>query len=206
MINSYKKLPIGKYLQIVEIVKKEQEEITEQVEIVSVLSGIPEADLLAMSIHDYKVLAQQADFLRKGPEADAVPKIPKQYKVGDFILVPAMDSKDITTAQYIDWQSWQKQGEDKMVESLSCLLIPKGCSYCDGYDIEDVQEAIRENFSVMDVVALMAFFLASWQTSVTRFLDYSKEMALKIPNKEKREEMLKEIAKLEAALRKNGDG
>lgn len=206
MINSYKKLPIGKYLQIVEIVKKEQDEVTEQVEIVSVLSGIPEADLLAMSIHDYKALAAQTDFLRKGPAADAVPKIPKQYKVGDYILIPAMDSKNITTAQYIDWQSWQKQGDDKMVESLSCLLVPKGCSYCDGYDIEDVQEAIRENFSVMDVVALMAFFLTSWQTSVTRSLDYSREMAMRIPNKEKREEMLKEIARLETALRKNGDG
>lgn len=206
MINNYKKLTIGKYLQIVEIVKQEQEELTEQMEIISILSDIPVNDLLKMSIPDYKALASQTEFLRNAPEVDSVPNIPNFYKVGDFTLIPALDAKNITTAQYIDWQSWQKQGEDKMVESLSCLLIPKGCTYGEGYDIEDVQEAIRENFSVLDVVALMAFFLTSWHASVAHSLDYSRTQAMKIPNKETREEILTEIARMEAALQTNGAG
>ena len=43
---------------------------------------------------------------------------------------------NITTAQYIDFQNWQKANDD--VKSFSVFIIPKGHKYNDGYDMEQV--------------------------------------------------------------------
>ena len=88
---------------------------------------------------------------------------------------------------------------------LSCFLVPRGCDYNDGYDIADVHAAIREEMSVAEVLALLAFFFKSWAQSIRDTLSYSVREAMKMEDKATREAMLDRIRAFQDSM-KNGDG
>ena len=92
------------------------------------------------------------------------------------------------------------------MEFLSVILVPKGHRYNDGYDIIEVQRAIREEMSVSDGVSLAGFFLTWCRKSIVDSLNYSKQEAMGIKDKTRREEILKKIREQEELLRTSGDG
>lgn len=185
MIYNYNDLKIGKYLEILEACKAGGDELETQVTLIAALSGKTEAEILNMPITEYSALARSASFLSKAPELPDKPA--KVYEVGGFRLVPVMDAGKITTAQYIDFQTLAKHKEGKVVEILSCLLVPEGKRYNEGYDIADVHKAIREEMSVADAMGTYAFFLDSCRKSTRDTLYFSavKLAAKKMPLREK---------------------
>lgn len=204
-ITSWRKLPIGKYLKIAALAKDESlEEIDRQVKVVAILNDMAEEDVLNLPIDDFSKLSKESMFLRQTPNEDHS-KIADSYKIGDFNLIPTQNLSKITTAQYIDFQSFSKDAETNMVELLSCFLVPKGMKYNQGYEVADVQKAIRENLSVVDTLSLSAFFLKQLTGSIKDSIIFSKSKAKRIKNKEKREEILRNLQALEYSLR-NGDG
>ena len=77
----------------------------------------------------------------------------------------------------------------------------------DGYEIEDVRQAIRENLSVADVLSLSAFFLTKFVKSIKDFQTYSIREIQKIPNREMRERLMKQMQEaMEIHSKTNGDG
>ena len=194
MIDNYKDLKIGKYLEILDTCKAGGDELDTQVALVAALSGKTEEEILNMPISEYSALARSASFLSKAPELPDKPA--KVYEVGGFRLVPVMDAGKITTAQYIDFQTLAKHKEGKVVEILSCLLVPEGKWYNEGYDIADVHTAIQEDMSVADAMGAYAFFLDSCRKSTRDTLYFSavKLAAKKMPLRVK-VEMVKSIVK-----------
>jgi hypothetical protein len=93
-----------------------------------------------------------------------------------------------------------------MVEFLSVILVPKGHRYNEGYDILDVQKAIREGLSVTDGATIVGFFLTWCERSIKDSLHYSREEAKKVKDRKKREELLKRIEEQERLLETGGDG
>ena len=157
IIDNYRNLPIGKYLEILELSQDENvDALEQQVKTISILTGLTEDDVLALPIMQYKELAGKTKFLENG--YDGKLQVAKSYGLGGMELIPVKDFAKITTAQYVDFQNLSKEGDKYLVETLSTLLIPKGKKYMDGYEIEDVRQAIRENLSVADVLSLSAFF------------------------------------------------
>lgn len=206
IIDNYRRLPIGKYEEICRLCKDEElDELDRQVKIISVLSDLSEDEILNLPIVEYKEMAERTKFLNEMTERDAA-RIASSYNVGGFKLVPVTDVRKITTAQYIDFQEYAKGGDENLVEVLSCMLVPKGMKYNNGYDVVDVQQAIRENMSVSDVLALTAFFLASYRKLTRDFLNYSKEEARMIPDPENREKMMTRIQEQETILQGVGVG
>lgn len=206
MIDNFKDLSVGKYMEIQQLAKDESlDELTFQVKVLAILADKSEDDILALPLGEYTSLVRKSRFL-EAKEPDVI-KVADKYNLGGLVLVPTKDIRKITTAQYIDFQEWNKQGsEEHMVEILSCFLVPSGKKYNDGYDIIEVQEAIRENMCVAEVLGLIAFFLQVWQRSIAISLHYSKREARKMKDKEKREEMLKRIRTQETLLHHDGDG
>ncbi len=205
IIDNYRRLPIGKYQEILTISRdKELAELDKQVKILSVLSGLEEYEVLNLPIAEYKAMVVASSFLENICK-DIPTNIAKGYKFGDMHLVPVMDVRKITTAQYIDFQEWSKGGEANLVQVLSCFLIPKGKKYNTDYDILEVQNLIRENLSVADVLALSAFFLNLYKISMHLSLACSRREAKRIPERERRQMMLQRIAEAEASLN-DGDG
>lgn len=205
IIDSYNKLTLGKYMEIQEVSRNESlEDIDKQVQILSILTGVAEEEILHLPIQDYKELVAKSSFL--DPENINYHPVAKKYLLGKFELIPCRDFRKIETCQYIDFQTYAPDLDKYLVEFLSVILVPKGHRYNEGYDILEVQKAIREEMSVSDGVSLAGFFLTWCRKSIKDSLNYSKQEAMRIKDKSKREEILGKIQEQERLLEKSGDG
>lgn len=205
IIDNYRDLPIGLYLEICDIDRREDlEDINKQVSIISVLTGMAEEDIYNLPLEEYRQLAAKSQYLRHPYEGEILTA--KNYIVGEFTLVPVEDYRKITTAQYIDFQTFAKDAERNIVEILSCMLIPKGKKYNQDYDVLEVQKALREHLCVADALSLLAFFFVQYRQSIKDSLTYSREMAMRLRDPEKKRRMLREIQKEEDRLLKLGVG
>ena len=205
IIDNYNKLTLGQYIEIQAISKDESlEEIDKQVQILSVLTGVAEDEILHLPINEYKELVVKAAFLN--PENINYHPVAKKYILGKFELIPTRDFRKIETCQYIDFQTYAPDLDKYLVEFLSVILVPKGHRYNEGYDILEVQKAIREEMSVSDGVSLAGFFLTWCRKSIKDSLNYSKREAMGIKDKTRREEILRMIQEQEKVLETDGDG
>ena len=203
IIDNYRNLPVGKWLEILELSKDENvDALEQQVKTIAILTGLTEDEVLDLPIMEYRELASKTMFLEK--EYDGKLQIAKSYGLNGMELIPVKDFNKITTAQYVDYQTFSKEGDMYLVQTLSTLLVPKGKKYNDGYDMDAVQEAIRENLSVADVLSLYAFFLTKWVKSIKDSQTYLDKEIKKIPNKLMREKLMKQVQEMRSKI--NGVG
>lgn len=201
IIDNYADLSIGTYLRIVALRRDASLTIYDrQPKEIALLTGLSEQEVLALPLPLYKALAGRLAFL-DNPAPD-VPRPSKEVRIGDLVLVPVADSAKLTAAQYIDYQTMLAQDgtEDKVVELLSVFLVPKGRAYCDGYDIADVQAAIRDHLSVLDVLSLVGFFMIRFAESIASSLSLSEKMVRRITDPEQRKDLLTRVEKAREAL------
>ena len=199
MVDNYDDLTLGKYMEIQAIAKQEGlEEIDRQVQILAILSGKYEEEILHLPIGEYKRMVARAEFL-SAPEMNYHP-ISKKYILGGFELYPVRDFRKLEAGQYVDFQTYAPDLEKYLVEFLSVILVPKGHRYNEGYDVMDVQKAIREEMSVTDGISLAGFFLNWCRQSILNSLNFSKQEARKIPDTNKREMILENIRRQEKLL------
>lgn len=200
IIDNYRKLPIGKYNEIVKLCETEMNELDRKVRIVGILTGLTDDEVLALPLTDFTECCAKAKFIDLPCPENLIPSVSKSYPVGGFNLVPVTDMRKVTTAQYIDFLSFSKDKEHNIVEMLSCFLVPKGMDYNEGYDILDVHNAIKEEMSVAEVLALLAFFFGSWTRSINSTLSSSERMARRVKDKEKRQMIMERIAELRSTI------
>ena len=204
IIDNYHRLPIGKYLDIVNLCDTEMDDVDRKVKIVAILTGLTDDEVLNLPITEFTECCAKAKFLDKQCPENLIPGVSRSYPIGGFVLLPVTDIRKITTAQYIDFKTFEKDKEHKFVEMLSCFLVPRGKEYNDGYDILDVHNAIREEMSVAEVLALLAFFFKEWVGLIRSTLSSSIKDAMRIEDKETRERMLKRIRDLQDSMTSGG--
>lgn len=205
IIDNFNKLPLGKYLEIQAVSRDETlEEIDRQAQILSILTGVSEEEILHLPIMKYKELVAKSRFLN--PENISYKQIAKKYVVGEYQLIPVTDFRKLETCQYIDFQTYAPDIDKYIVELLSVLLVPKGHRYNEGYDILDVQKAIREDMSVSDGISIVGFFFIWCRRSIQDSLNSCKEELRRIKDKRRRMEMMERIKAQETLLEINGDG
>lgn len=200
MIQDFEHLTIGA-MQRLSAVPENIDPLDRQVQILAILSGCTPDDILALPLNIYSSRVAASRFL----DAELPQRIPQRsYRCGDFTLEPVRDFKHITTAQFVDFKTFaDSAGHDEhklsqlTVELLSCMLVPKGHTYCDDYDPVDVQAAIRDHLRADDAVALSAFFLARWMRYSRRILASSRRIAVR----SKRKDLLRKIGQLRAMRR-----
>jgi hypothetical protein len=201
IIDNYRELPIGKYEEIVKLCKTEMTEVDRKVAILSVLTGLTEDEVLHLPLATFTDYSTKARFIEHECPENLIPGVAKSYPIGGFVLLPVTDIRKITAAQYIDFQTFAQDRENKVVELLSCFLIPRGCDYNEGYDVLDVHTAIREEMSVAEGLALLAFFFKGWLTSIRNTLSSSEKMIKRVKNPTKRKELMERKKALEDSLR-----
>lgn len=204
MINDYKKLPIGKWMEIRDIQRDEaiEDNYTKTVAMLSVLSDIAEEDLYDKKLEDFSRMTGEMSFLLK-----EVPQVPvcDKYKMGGYELVLVNSLRDLTASQFIDYQTFVKDTDRYIVELLSIFLVPKGKKYCKDYDIADVQKAIRENMSIADAMSVSAFFLDLFKVLYKSMQIYLTKTLKKMKKKMKAEEAT-QIEQALQNLENVGDG
>ena len=187
-IDNYRDLPVGKYEEIVRLCNEEMTEVDRKVAILAILTGKTEDEILHLPLPTFTEYSAKSRFLEHECPPNLIPGVSRSYRLGDFDLVPVTDIRKITAAQYIDFQTFSAEKETRMVEMLSCFLVPRGMDYNEGYDVLEVHQAIRDDMSVAELLALTAFFFDRFLKSINRIKTYSIR-ALKKKDPEKAKEM-----------------
>ena len=201
MIDTFAALPVGTWLDILAAQEANPDPVDRQVATLSLLTGLPIKKILALPIAEYSTLARRAEFLATAPVR--LPRAAKTYKVGEWTLRVQGDLREITAAQYIDFQTFAPQGDKALVELLSVVLIPDDApGYNDGYDIAAVQTAIRADLSVNDALALAAFFLSKYAALIRSTETSLKRLTRRERNPQRRAAMESRLAILTEAREK----
>lgn len=79
------------------------------------------------------------------------------------------------------------------------FLVPEGKAYNDGYDVLEVQDAIRADLTVLDALALSAFFLTRFAASIRATETSLYRLVRKERNPQKRARMEAQLERLQAA-------
>lgn len=154
---SWSTLPIGKYEKIKEIIRDEVE--NSDIEILSVLCDCEPDELLNSPVGEVRRLLNESQFILKKPNVKD--RLRNKYITLDGTkYVVYTDFKDITTAQYIDFQTFYKDFEKNYCNVLATFIIPEGHTYNDGYDALETAEVFREKMPV-EVAENACFFFAN---------------------------------------------
>lgn len=201
MIDNYNDLTVGKYQEIRALLNGEVvDEYSTNIQLVSILSDMTEDEVLSLELTQYKALNQKLSFLLQEPPKRMIANV---YKIGGYELETMLAIDKMSVAQYVDYQTFVKDTDKFLVEMLSIFLIPKGHKYNEGYDIIEVQKAIRDNLSIVDAMSLSAFFLL-WSQSLmkatlTSLTKKAKKMKKQMKNPMEIQKMEEAIANLENA-------
>jgi len=166
-------LPVGKYEKIKEIIRTEQENT--DIEVLAVLCECGVDDILNMPVSEVMRLKREAAYLN-------TPLNIKERLKYETIVIDGIkykvhtNFKDITTAQYLDFQTFYKEFEKNYCNILACFIIPEGHIYNDGYDALETAEVFREKMPVE--VAENACFFFAWR-SRTSLLKGIRRLILK---------------------------
>lgn len=127
-------------------------------------------------------------------------KIKNEYKLGENVYTLKKELKDVTVAQWIDWQNFLKDGSDtdNYANLLSIFFFPKGeTEYGENYDIEQVRSDINNHLSIAEAMSISSFFLTYRKISLLLSLLYTRKQTLKTPlTKEQKKKVKKEFRKL----------
>lgn len=179
MITNYNSLTVGKYEALLRARADHEGDTNElNLHVLSILSDMTVDQLLDTKVPEFRAMMDRAGFLCTAPRPS---EVAKQYRFGDLTLVPVTDIRKMTAAQYIDFQNFSNAGEGRQAELLSCFLVPKGMKYNDGYDILEVQQAIRGFLPVTAALGLLAFFLRRLHRSTISTLRSSVKRMQKSP-------------------------
>lgn len=196
MIDTYDRLPIGRYMDIVRISRDEDmDELDRQVAIVSILSGMVTDEVLALDLASFSELSLRTSFLNRDAKEGSVAG---SYRLGKLELERVKDFRGLTAGQYIDFQQYCRNGAE-IVDLLSVILIPKGHKYNDGYDTDAVRKAIGDYLTIPEALALQSFFFRSSRELIESSLSCWEEEIKRMP-KAKRIEVLTELERIRASV------
>ena len=137
-------------------------------------------------------------------------KLKSTYVLGENTYTLKKDLRNLTVAQWLDFQNFLKDGggdTDNFPNLLSIFFFPKGeTEYGDGYDIEQVRQDINNHLSIAEAMSISSFFLTYQKALSIRFLLYTRKETLKAPlTKEQKKKVKKEFKKLIIATLFRGD-
>ena len=193
MIDSYDKLTIGKYRELLKIEK--EDEMTYGIQILSILSDIDEDELMNMPLDDFTVMMGKTKFLYKQIEKLDWNHLGKTLTINGNKYDIIKNAKKMTAGQYIDYCTYIKK--DNFIEMLPYILttfiIPNGHKYCDDYDAEELAKELDEYMDIKTALCISDFFLHQSQFSIKSSLLYLRWTMKRAMRKETNKEMIQKI-------------
>lgn len=212
MIDSYDKLTIGKYRELIKLEK--EDDMTYGLQILSVLSDISEDDLMNMPLDEFSSMMAKTKFLYKEIEKLDYNHLGKTLTINGKKYEIIKSARKMTAGQYIDYKNYISNENlmDVLPYIMTVFVIPKGHKYCDDYDAEDLANEFNEYMDIKTALCISDFFRhqsALWIQSSMLYLEWTMKRTLKREKnqemKEKLTEALNQIAYLRNSL-KNLDG
>ena len=182
--------------------------LNKQIAILSVLCDVDEDTIADLHTSEFSRLVNETNFLNETPKKNVIDKITLNGKKYEIFL----SISDMTMSQYIDFQTLFPKRDKEFKRILSIFVIPKGCNYNEGYDIEQVIKDIGDYMPITDANNIMFFFALAYQSltkvMLTSLVKEMKKMKKKEKDQAKVEQMQLAIDQVMTAkhLVENGDG
>lgn len=168
-------LTIGQYERICSIFKEDIDDEEKMIGVVTVVYGITEDEVMSQPLTKTREMIASVEGLKTSPD-DVRTK--KRYRLKGKLYNVCFDADKITTAQYIDYQTYSKDLERNIAEILSVVLIPRGKRYGEGYDVAKLIGDIRESFPLGDALSIAKVFRYRWLKSIRRSLLCSEALMM----------------------------
>ena len=185
MVTSYKEMTLQMYEHLSKIAESDTDDIEKQIQMVSVLTGKTTKEVEDLPISEYHSLAKKTVFLMREPAVEQIKS--NTVKINERVYVITNDVTKITTAQYIDFQEYMKQGKN-LANVLSTLLVPKGEKYGEA-DFLEVKKDI-ERLPICTALGLYAFFLQRFAKLIGNMLHCSMSALKSEEEKTKAKELI----------------
>ena len=152
-----------------EIVTQEQA-LDVNVKLLSILCDVDEETIINLPLTEFTILVGKAEFLTLMPKYT----VEQYYEIGKGrVFEIQMNLREMTTAQFIDFQTFIKDKDKNFKHLLACFLLPKGKKYGEDYDIIEVAEHLYKNMSIATARSVMFFFKTLSQLSLVNSLTWS---------------------------------
>lgn len=193
--HSWDDVTIGQYVMLKSMDKTDYPELIDKgIFMVDTIYGI---DSSKIPYTAFTELVQTLDFLGERP--DQKKKAKAKYTLNGTVYELDLNYADFTTSQFIDFTNYKKDYDE--IGMLSAVIIPKGHTYMDGYDIEKVKSDIEDYLSVTDGLAIINFFRVASTRFMKFILSYLKRKLTKNKkmkmSREQKEQITREITKLQ---------
>lgn len=200
---NWQQITINDYMELQEIVNRE-DAVDVEVGIVALLCGVDEDEIGKLPILEYQRLRREAQFIASFP--DVHNKAPKSITIGNFKYEVVTNMRKLTTAQYIDFQTYLKMGDgiDNLPNLLSVFIVPKGSKYGDeSYDVDKLKNDIKEYLPATTAFEMCGFFQKTFLNSIKNILFYL-ELKMRKAKTEKEKEVKKALQEIRLAIRGGG--
>ena len=160
----------------------------------AIMEAVFGEDVLDLPLKDFNEKCKELQFLQK--------EIPNDLHVKDIKVNEREYYFDgllgkITTAQYIDFQNYQKNEDEQ--KSFSVFIIPKGHKYNDGYDMEQVFNDILD-VPVPVLFSASFFFSRQFELFIRIFRRYSIKQMKKLGLPKEAIENMKKVVNLSTTM------
>ena len=160
----------------------------------AIMEAVFGEDVLDLPLKDFNEKCKELQFLQK--------EIPNDLHVKDIKVNGREYYFDgllgkITTAQYIDFQNYQKNEDEQ--KSFSVFIIPKGHKYNDGYDMEQVFKDILD-IPVPILFSASFFFSRQFELFIRIFRRYSIKQMKKLGLPKEAMENLEKVVNLSTEM------
>ena len=160
----------------------------------AIMEAVFGEDVLDLPLKDFNEKCKELQFLQK--------EIPNDLHVKDIKVNGREYYFDgllgkITTAQYIDFQNYQKNEDEH--KAFSVFIIPKGHKYNDGYDMEQVFNDILD-VPVPVLFSASFFFIRQFELFIRIFRRYSIKQMKKLGLPKEAMENLEKVVNLSTTM------
>ena len=163
-------MPIGVFMKISEVNKSDYNDDDKLFHIAALLNNMDYEDFINLPLNESRDIIAKAAFMYNEPKAS---KMKKTYVIGSRTYRVMRNMDDMTTAQYLNYQSIAERPVDEtMADLMAIVLIPEGKTYGD-YDMQDVTEEIKDHFNIEDALSVADFFTRLFEKSMRRMRRYS---------------------------------
>lgn len=178
---NWSEISIKKFDEIKNALKTNfNKELEANLAMLSILCDVDIQEIENLPLTEFSKLLKQTDFIAKMPKVD----IKDKYVINGKKYNVCLSVNKMTTAQYIDYQTFGKDIDGNLKNLVSVFLIPEGKRYGE-YDLENVIDELYNNMPIADAYSVCFFFTLQLQSLTKVTFSYLERKIRKEMKKEK---------------------
>lgn len=181
--NNWGQLPVGTYIKCKAIVNDESlDEVDKNVKLISLFTDIDEDTVWSCSLGEINdIVTKLGSMTMPTKYASNL----KTINIDGTTYIVSQDLSKFTYAQFVDFQTYIKMGDEYLANMLACFVIPKGKKYNIDYDPNEVAKIFNEKLAINSANACTVFFSQKLLSSTDKTLDSLENTMMKMNKKEK---------------------